>query len=49
MVALSTDALETGPVFAVVERGVDKYLWLRAVCVSTGNYQISFVEMSVTE
>ena len=49
MVALGTDALETGSVFAVVEGGIDKYLRLGAVCVSTGNNQISFIEVSIAE
>ena len=49
VVAFGTDALETCPIFAVVEGGVDKYLRLGAVCVGTGDDQISLVEVSIAE
>ena len=47
--ASGTNALEAGPVFAMIKRGVDKDFRLRTLPVSAGDNKVSLVEVPVAE
>ena len=47
--ASGTNALEAGPVFAMIKRGVDKDFRLGTLPVSAGDNKVSLVEVPVAE